>query len=183
MKAIRYFAAFFAGLLLAACQQTPKEAAHQVNNYRFEGLTVADEADVLTNYAANTLLSIELSDVAVQDGFSEEVRALAATMAKDHRQLFGELEKLAANFDMALPAKLSDEQMEMVEMLKSKSGKALDETYVDMVISYHEAFSGKMEAIMKNTSYEGMLDFARLVDSHHYVHLNEAKKLKMSLDA
>ena len=183
MKTIRYFTIAMASFLFVACQQTPKEEALQENNYRFEGLTVSDEVTILTNYSSNTLLSIQLADIAIQDATSEKVRALATKIAKDHRQLFGELERLAANFNMVLPAKLSEEQMETVDMLKSKSGAAFDRAYIDMVIAYHDAFSDKMEAIMKETSYEGMLDFARLADSYHYVHTNEAKKLKMEMEA
>ena len=183
MNMIRYFSISLAAFLLIACQQTPKEEALQENNYRFEGLAVSNEVNVLTNYAANTLLSIRLADIAVQDASTSQVRELAKMMAKDHRQLYGELEKLAANYNMALPAELSEGQRETVKMLESKTGASLDQSYVDMSISYHEAFSDKMENIIKDTSHESMLEFARLVDSHRYVHLNEAKKLKMELEA
>lgn len=180
---MKYLAIALLGFLFVACQQTPKQEAHQENEYRFEGLMVEDEIDVLTSYAANTRLSIQLADAAVQDADSERVRTLASTMAKDHRQLYSELEELAAVYNMALPAGLSEEQMETLNMLKSKSGKEFDKTYIDMVLSYHNAFSDKMENIIKEATHESMMDFARLVDSHHYVHMNEAKALKMELDA
>ncbi|MCO6475182.1 MAG: DUF4142 domain-containing protein [Phaeodactylibacter sp.] len=183
MRTIRYLTIALAGFLFVACQQTPKQEAQQENDYRFEGLAVSDEVDVLTNYAANTLLSIQLADVAAQNAEMEPVRSLAAAIAKDHRQLYNELEKLAANLSMALPARLSEEQKETVDLLKSKSGKELDESYLDMVVGYHEAFSDKMENIIEDATHESVMDFARLVDSHQYVHLNEAKKLKMELDA
>lgn len=182
MRIFRYLAVFLAGFFLLACQQTPKQEAQQKNDYRFEGLTVSDEVDVLTNYAANTLLSIQLADIAVQNAEMEPVRSFATTIARDHRQLYYELEQLAANLNMALPARLSEEQKETVDLLKSKSGKELDKTYLDMVVGYHEAFSDKMENIIEDATQESIMDFARLIDSHQYVHLNEAKKLKMELD-
>ncbi len=183
MKALKYFAFFTAAFFLLACNQTPAEEAHQENNYKYEGMTVEDEIDVLTDYAANTMLSIQLADVAAQSASTEKVREFAIKVNQDHRQMITELTALAANFNMTLPAQLSEGQREMVADLREKEGNELDKAYLDSVIEYHEAFKSKMEEIIQETEYPQMMDFARMVDSHHYVHYNQAKNMMMELDA
>lgn len=184
MKTLQHLLFPIALLLLAGCSEdTPTEEALEENDYRFEDIYAEEEIKVLTKYASNTLLSIELADLAAQRAKNPKVKALAKKIAKDHRVLYDELETLADNYEMVLPRKLSEEKQATIEMLKSQDGHPFDEMYLSTVTSYHQAFKDKMEDIMQETVHDEMLKLARAVDSHSYVHLNEAKSLKMELSS
>ncbi len=169
--------------LLTACEQTPTQEALQENEYRYEAITLEEEIHVLTKYASNTLMSIRLADLAVQQAQNEKVKALAEKMSADHRQLYEELKVLADNYNMALPAELSEEKKETINTLKGKDGTAFDKMYLASVVSYHEAFEDSMENVMEGTEYEQLITLARAIDSHNYVHLNRAKTLMMEMDS
>lgn len=165
-------------LIAVGCDNdTPKEEALEQNARQFEDITVEEEVKVLTKYAANSLLSIRLADVALQRTQDETVKALATKIAKDHRSLYKGLEEIAANYGIALPIELSEQQKETLAKLKSKEGDAFNKMYLSTVINYHEAFDGKMEDIISGTDYDGLIDLARAIDSHTYVHLNRAEEL------
>lgn len=183
MKTVQYLLLPLMLLLFGCSEDTPTEEALQENDYRFEDIFAEEEIKVLTKYASNTLLSIELADLAAQRAKHPKVKALAKKMAKDHRVLYDELETLADNYEMALPRKLSEEKKATIEMLKSQDGRAFDEVYLSTVVNYHQAFKSKMEDIMQETVHDEMVKLARAIDSHTYVHLNEAKSLQMELDA
>lgn len=61
--------------------------------------------------------------------------------------------------------------------LKSKEDEAFNKMYLSTVIDYHKAFDGKMEDIIAGTDYDGLINLARAIDSHNYVHLNRAEEL------
>ena len=165
-------------LIAVGCDNdTPKEEALEQNARRFEDITIEDEVKVLTKYAANSLLSIRLADVALQRTQNEDVKALATKIAKDHRSLYKGLEEIAANYGITLPVKLSEQQKETLAELKNKEGNAFNKMYLSTVIDYHKAFDGKMEDIISGTDYDGLINLARAIDSHAYVHLNRAKEL------
>lgn len=165
-------------LIAVGCDNdTPKEEALEQNARQFEDITVEEEVKVLTKYAANSLLSIRLADVALQRTQDETVKALATKIAKDHRSLYKGLEEIAANYGIALPIKLSEQQKATLAELKSKEGDAFNKMYLSTVINYHEAFDGKMEDIIAGTDYDGLIDLARAIDAHAYVHLNRAEEL------
>jgi len=66
----------------------------------------------------------------------------------------------------------------MLQTLKSKEGEAFNEMYLDSVVRYHQAFDGKMENIISDTDYDGLIDLARAIYAHSYVHLNQAQQLQ-----
>ena len=178
MKTIKYLVAAFVGLLLAACSQDqPVDSA-------FYDLTKGNEQEVLINYAANTLLSMYVAEIAAQNAGSEKVREFASSIAKDHREIYGELEKLAAGRNIRLPQMFMEKQAEVLKRMRAREGASADKAFVNIVAVYDRSFGKEMEQVMRGKAAdEGMLEFARLVDAQRAAHQNKANMLKPQISA
>jgi putative membrane protein len=179
----RYFIAFILAAFLVSCEETPREEAQEINDFQFEDTRMADDSDILTRFAANALLSVQLSALATEQSDNPEVKAFATTMMADHQKIYDSLIVSTARFDIVLPAELSDQQQEMINTLKSKEGKAFDIAYLNAVVDYHSTLEGGMESMIQKTNHDSLVDFARMVDSHIYIHQNEAKTMLMEIDS
>jgi len=183
MKTIKYFTLLLTTLVLISCNNTPKQEAQEINEMKYENTRLARDADVLTSYASNTLLSIEMARIAKDQSNNSEVKALASEMLEDHKKLFGMLITEAANYDIILPENLSENQIEKVEDFKGLDGTAFNTYYLNSVTNYHETLEDGMESMLKQTKYESLLDFGRMVDSQIFVHENRAKSLLEEMES
>lgn len=175
MKTISFFTFALLGLVAVACNPSSSEPDPQ--KYGFYNLTRGNERDVLINYAGNTLLSIYLAEIVAEKAESERIRESAVVFADGHRRIYKELEKLAADRKVRLPQMFMQRQVDVMKMMRSKEGTALDKTFIQMVTAYDGAFGGQMEkALQEKSSDESVLEFARLVDSRRPAHQAEAKR-------
>lgn len=183
MKRFKYFALLLSALILIGCSDTPKKEAQEINEMKYEDPRLVKDADILTSFASNTLLSMEMAQVAKEKSTNSEVRKLAMEMLEDHKKLFDALQVEAAEYKIVLPANLSQEQIEMVNDLKELKEPAFSTNYLNAVVDYHETLEGGMESMLKKTKYESMLDFGRMVDSQIFVHENRAKSLLEEMES
>lgn len=176
MKTIRFFTIALLGLVVVSCH--PSSSKINPQEYGFYDLTKGNENDVLINYAGNTLLVIHLSDIVLKHAESEPLRGHAAAFAESQRRIFNEYKKLATNRKIRLPKMFMQEQVNVIQMMKSKEGASLNKSFIRIVEAYNNAFGDSMEMAMQEKGAHGtVLEFARLVDAQQQAHQAETKEL------
>lgn len=140
MKKVIYAATAVAMLSLAACgnnETDAKEAAHEENKENFDKDMKVDTKFAETA-ADDGMLEVKLSELAATNAFSEDVKALALTMIKDHSAVNDELKGMAEKKNIALPGDMSEGNRETYTEMAGKSGKDFDEAYTDHLVKAHK---------------------------------------------
>jgi putative membrane protein len=89
------------------------------------------------NAAQSDMFEMEAAKLVLEKGKSNEVKAFAKDMVKDHGHNTHNLKDAAAKDGVTLPPDLSPELREKLESLTPLSGPQLDAAYVSTQVSVH----------------------------------------------
>jgi putative membrane protein len=87
--------------------------------------------------AQSDKFEMEAAKLVLEKGKSDEIKAFANDMVKDHGHSTHNLKEAAAKDGVTLPPDLSPELREKLESLKPLSGPQLDAAYVSTQVSVH----------------------------------------------
>lgn len=129
--------------ILTACNKEKtaednKEIAVETNEQRFETNKAEDDAEFAVKAADGGMMEVELGKLAAANAASQVVKDFGKMMVKDHSAAGEELKTLAANKNIALPARLSDEKLKKVEDFRKKSGAEFDKDYMSFMVEDHK---------------------------------------------
>ena len=98
-----------------------------------------DENKFIQEAAAGGMLEVELANQALQKSKNPKVKAFAQMMVTDHSNANMELQKVAANKGLKLPATFPAEQQKHLDMMKEFADRGFDRQYMEMMESQHVA--------------------------------------------
>jgi len=98
-----------------------------------------DENKFIQEAAAGGMLEVELANQALQKSKNPKVKAFAQMMVTDHSNANLELQKVAANKGLKLPATFPAEQQKHLDMMKEFADRGFDRQYMEMMESQHVA--------------------------------------------
>ncbi len=84
------------------------------------------------------LMELKLSEMAVNKGFSPEVKELAQHMIEDHKKADALLKEMAVAKSIPMSTKLDDAQQKEYDKLSDKAGEDFDKSYTDYMVSHHK---------------------------------------------
>lgn len=87
--------------------------------------------------AMRNLLEIKMGELAIKNGYSENIRALAQQLVKDHTDANDELLEIALKKNMAFPIALGEREQEIYDKLVVKNAEEFDKTYTRLVMKDH----------------------------------------------
>ena len=108
---------------------------------RSPGLAAGDRKFLLTAAQAS-MAEVQLSELALKQGSTTEVKAFAQHMVDDHSQMNEKVKKLASDKNVSLPDQVSAEQRKTAEKLSALSGEAFDHEYLDVMLKDHKKVVG-----------------------------------------
>jgi putative membrane protein len=120
------------------------EQAEEVNEDKAEGMggTAEDRMENSSEFAVKAanggMMEVELARLASTKATNQEVKKFAQMMMEDHMRANDELQSLATQKNITLPATLSDESRNNVERLSKLSGTDFDREYMDLMVEDHE---------------------------------------------
>ncbi|PSH03468.1 MAG: DUF305 domain-containing protein [Acidobacteria bacterium] len=88
--------------------------------------------------AQGGMAEVKLGDLAKQNGKADAVKQFGNRMVTDHTKANDELQQLASQKGVALPAEESSKDKRTFQMLKSKKGSEFDKTYMHEMVKDHE---------------------------------------------
>ncbi|TDE17372.1 DUF4142 domain-containing protein [Dyadobacter psychrotolerans] len=125
---------FISALILTGLQFAVFEASSQT--------APAQDTDFVKKAAEGGMLEVNLGQLALKNGESQEVKNFAKMMVDDHTKVNGELMALVKKKKMEVPAQLGSTKKMMTDSLASQSGSSFDMLYMNMMIASHEETIG-----------------------------------------
>jgi putative membrane protein len=180
--------AFAATLSLSACSSSDQTNDNQTMAADSTLDTIAegsqtdlseDENKFIQEAAAGGMLEVELANQALQKSKNPQVNAFAQMMVTDHSKANTELQKVAANKGLQLPATFPAAQQKHLDMMKEFADRGFDRQYMEMMESEHIATL----ALFRKAAQYGDLDIKNfaiktipVLEKHHKeaAALNEA---------
>ncbi|PRY11607.1 putative membrane protein [Pontibacter ummariensis] len=95
----------------------------------------AEKQELLVFAARNNMLQIELGEIAVERGVTENVRVFGQQLIDWYTSKQVELQELAAQYDVALPQELEQAQLQHIEEIRGIEESEFDDEYWDSVIA------------------------------------------------
>ena len=101
-------------------------------------MSMMSPQEFVTKAGMDGLTEVKLGQLAEKQGHSTEVTEFAHRMVTDHEKANAELTALANRKGLTIPTVLDTEHKNVVQMLSSKSGTALDTAYATEMVSAHD---------------------------------------------
>ena len=138
-------------------------------------LTKAD-ADFLVEAASGGMLEVELGRMVENRSTSEQVKAFASMMVKEHSESGEKLKALALSRNITLPDAISSSQQKDKNKLE-KEKNDFDRAYINMMVDDHKKDIKEFEKIAKGDSDSEVKAFAAERLSMLYKHLDSAQNI------
>jgi putative membrane protein len=176
--------------LLSACgsepQKDPIAEAKFQNEKRIgdENVTEKQErdADFMVHAASQSMLEMEMSQIAQRKASSPDTKYLAQTIIGEHGAMQTALKQLAGRKSIVLPASLGEEQSKPLGELAALNGPAFDRKYVELLEDHHKVSIDEFDE-MSEEAYDGDI---RAFAANHLAtlknHREAADKLADKLD-
>lgn len=136
------FLAFILFILfgMASCNnektEDTKEVATETNNAKFDNKKENDAAFLVAAAGIN-LEEMQLGQLAQKKSTMTDVKQLGKMMEDEHSKALKDLQALAAQKQITIPAALTEEGQEANKKLMNKTGNDFDKAYCDMMVNGH----------------------------------------------
>lgn len=132
--------------------------------------------------AANgSIAEIQLGEMAGSRSTTPEVKEFGRMMIEDHSKANEALKIIAADKHIELPAKASEDKLQVAIQLSSKNGSDFDKAYIAQMIKDHEASIQLFETgrkTVKDTVLKAFIDNTLPVLRKHMEHISTLNRLK-----
>lgn len=116
--------------VIACSSRLDYNEANERNNRKIESEDLKEDARFLVDAKNYSLLLLELSELAVEKGYSSGVQAFASQIKKDHERLNGLLKEVARNEKIKLPQEMSETHQAILQDLQNADRKEFDRRFV-----------------------------------------------------
>jgi putative membrane protein len=134
------------------------------------------ETDVqfLSSAAKINMLEIKLGELAQTNSTMPDIKALGSMMQSDHSRLLTELKILASKKQIELPSALSEEENELYNNLKSKTGIDFNKDYSQAMVNGHKDAIAKFENASTNAMDPDIMTWATSILPILRIHLDHS---------
>ena len=171
--------------MFSACDSTTSE---KKNKNLESSAYLASETDVdqdaaifLKGASLSSIMEVELAKIAQQKTSNQSVKSFAQMMETDHTRVFNEMKKLATDKKILLPIVMESSGTDSLKALQNLSGSAFDQSYMQLMISSHEASIKNFERGADNRDL-AVNKFASAKIDILKSHLNSARSIYNTLD-
>lgn len=132
--------------------------------------------------AANgSMAEIQLGEMASSKSTSPEIKEFGRLMIEDHSKTHEALKIIAADKNIELPAKASEDKQQVAIQLSSKNGNDFDKTYIEQMIKDHQAsiqLFKDAQATVKDTALKAFIGNTLPTLQKHLKHITTLNKMK-----
>jgi len=139
-----------------------------------------DILDFMNKAASGAMMEVQLGEMAEQNSKSDGVKNFGIMMVKEHTRANGDLQNLAKQKDIVLPAVVSEEHQKHINELTPLRGPEFDEKYMDMMVNDHQADISLFQKAV-NFNDPDISAFAAKMLPVLEKHLKAAKKIERNL--
>lgn len=130
-------------LTFASCEnnsteQDSTEVAKDANDAKFDDTNMEKDTKFAVKAANAGMTEVQVSQLALTNASSNDVKQFAQMMIDDHGKVNEELKATAAQKNITLPAAPDDDAQKMISNLSEKKGKDFDKDYMNHIVNAHE---------------------------------------------
>jgi putative membrane protein len=140
-----------------------------------------EDTHYMTETAQGLMSEVKLGEMAQQRGQDERVKAFGKQMVDDHGKDLQNLQQLAAQRQVTLPATLNEDQSKEAEKLAKLSGKDFDKEYLKYEAKDHSHDIRENGDEMKKTADPELKKFASAEHETVTRHKQEVDKLRAQI--
>lgn len=137
----------------------------------------SDDQSFVTKASQGGVAEVELGQLALSRGNSQEVKAFAQKMVDDHSKANAELAAVATAAGASVAAAPSAEQKAVAAKLEALSGAAFDRAYASQMVADHEKTVALFEQEAESGGNAGIKAFAAKTLPTLRTHLEHARQL------
>lgn len=171
-----------AALALAACGQqaaTTETADTAPAEIPTSAQPAMSDAAFVQTVANSDAFEIQSSQLAADRAARQQVKDFAAMMVRDHTQTTQQLSALAPTLNLAAPTPQLDTAMQgRLDSLRSQSGEAFDDAYLDAQVAAHEQAIRTFEAYVAGSQTPQLRDWANTTLPKLREHLQAVQALE-----
>ena len=135
----------------------------------------------LMEAASGGMMEVELGRVADQAGNHTRVKSFGNMMVQDHTNANNELMALASGKNVTVPDSMMTKHREHLEMLRKKTGKDFDRSYMQMMVQDHNEDISKFQNAANSAQDPDVKAFANKTLPILRMHLDSAKAINAAL--
>lgn len=145
--------------ILASCNNNTasddtKKAANDSNAQKMDNNQMSDQmkndAKFATDAASGGMMEVQMGQMALKMGMSQQVKDFGQQMVTDHTQGNNELKDWAAKKNVTLPAGPDNDMQKKMDDMSKKTGKDFDKSYIDAMVDDHKADIDKFQKEANN---------------------------------
>jgi putative membrane protein len=136
-----------------------------------------DASKFLVKWYELGMYELQLSQLAASNGLDADVKNLAATLVKDHRDINTNIQSIASNNNFVLPTNLNIDHQRTLQDITKLNGADFDKKYINTIINAHEESVDSYKDAYKNLAAGDTKNFAGQALPALEDHLSMAKKV------
>ncbi len=144
--------------------------------------TLSTDSRQFIDAAANDLtLQINMSNTAIKESTSEEIKNLGKTIVDQQTELFNKLKSISTEKNLEISSATNQSMQDVINLITAKTGKAFDNAYLNWVIQDSKATMKNFETAGGKLTDQTLQQFAVTSVSTIKQHLDAAEALKKKL--
>lgn len=154
-----------------------KEIAEEVNDKKFDTRANEKDAQFIVDASSGSYDEISIADVAMAKSSNADIKTLAQTLKDEHSSFITELNGLASNKNITVPAVASEDAGKAATKLSETKATDFDEDWLEKVKDMHEKSVKKYEDASNNCTDADIKNWATTTlpkIKHHLDMINEA---------
>jgi putative membrane protein len=141
-----------------------------------------DASKFLVKWYELGMYELQLSQLAATNGLDADVKNLAATLVKDHRDINTNIQSIASNNNFVLPTNLNIDHQRAIQDITKLNGADFDKKYINTIINAHEESVDSYKDAYKNLAAGDTKNFAGQALPALEDHLSMAKKVAKRIE-
>ena len=164
---------------------TTSTADTELNETAVADTTLTEEKREFMAYAYNiSSQQVELGKLAVEKGFSPQVKEYGQRMIDLYGKKLEELQEMAEQYSVSLPQAMEDDQAGRVQELRDTEAGKFDRTYWDHVVDAHKDAADEFDDNVKDIAETDNSTFnlwARNTAKEIRAHMEQAMRFRLDL--
>lgn len=119
-----------------------------------------NDALFIAEATSANMLQVQLSDLALENAVSPEVKEMAQEIGQGHRRLMEDLQSTAVQGEFVVPTELGSAHQKVYDEVSSHTGIGFDLAYIKRIREEHDRLLKRYEGMAENAQVMEVKQFA-----------------------
>lgn len=182
MKTLKILFILFVSINFLTCVESPAEKAEDVNENRFSGNRLEEDAEFLVEFTEKAMRLAAMSELATDKSLAPEIRRLGIKLKIETRTLLNESRQLGRKHNIVLPNEMAAIDKQHLVICKSMPVDDFDRLFIIEVTDFYDEFEGDLKEIRSESNFIEIREFVKRIQESKSEFLDRAEKLRISMN-